>query len=248
MATADSSATSFPNRDYGKFQTELVGKIKEKEIAHGQRGASSRRQLNATIASIEKERLEKMKQFKSDCNKEMSDYDSRAQDDETKLKAKQVEQHAAFMAKLKLDTEPKAPHGSQEYFRLRKIEEMLFQQKKYPEANQHKERAEALAKIEHAAWEENRNKKIKSYEVPFVQKQQQTAASHRQRSEKARLELLNKHNTEDEKIQRLFDAKKSHAEEQHHFEMRKHDIYPDSTLKFANSLVLPKRTGAIAAA
>lgn len=148
------------------------------------------------------------------------------------------------MEKLKLELDPKTPHGSQEYFRLKKIEDMLFQQKRYPEAQQHKERAEELAKTEHAEWEKDRNKRIKLHEEPFLQKQQQAETSHSQRSETARLQLLSKHSTEKEKIQRLHDAKKAHAEEQHHFEMRKHEIYPGSSLNFANSLVGNKGSSA----
>lgn len=244
MAATDSPLiAAFPNRDYGKFQTEVVDKTKQEEVAQRQRGVALRRQLGENLAAIEKEHLEKVKQFTTDSSKAVVDYDSRVQDEEAKLKAKQGEQHSAFLEKQRVETDPKAPHGSQEYFRLRKIEEMLFQQKRYPEAQQHKERAEALAKTEHAEWEENRNKRIKLHEERFLQEQQQAAASHRQRSETARLELLSKQNVEKEKIHRLYEVKKAHVEEQHNFEMRKHAIYPGSTLNLANSLVLNKKSG-----
>lgn len=144
------------------------------------------------------------------------------------------------MQKLQTETDPKTPRWSQEYFRLRKTEDMLFKQKRYPEAADRKQRAEALEKIETAEWEESRNKKIKSIEKPFLTKQQQAIACYKKKSERVRFELVNKKNVDRDTIKRNYASMKATLEEQHQYALRKHDVYPGERLRLANSLVLNK--------
>merc|ERR1719162_2975279 len=62
-------------------------------------------------------------------------------------------EHVAFVEKLRVETEPRTPRWSADLLRLRKVQQTLGNQKKYPEAGEVKEKADKVEGKEHLVWQ-----------------------------------------------------------------------------------------------
>lgn len=145
--------------------------------------------------------------YNADKERHLQEYDAKAAEAITGFSDRQKEAHTKYMEKLQAETLPLKPRWSPELLRLRKVEGLLCKQTEYTQANFRKSKASDLEKMEQGQWEAVRNRKIKTLEEQFVQKQKEAMDNAKKKIASARDELETKNKRE---LERMHQFKKGH--------------------------------------
>lgn len=140
--------------------------------------------------------------FNADADRQMQEYNARAQESMKTFTEHQKEAHARYIEKLNAETLPRKPRWSPELLRLRRVESLLVKQCEYTQAHMRKRKAEELEAKERMLWEKERNRKIKVMEIHFLKKQEEEMINVKKKIAAARQELLRKQNSERARLQR----------------------------------------------
>jgi len=160
--------------------------------------------------------------------KKNQEFDAHAQQLQVLLAERNEAEHVAFVEKLRVETEPRNPRWSGDYLRLRKVQQTLGKQKKYPEAAEVKEEADKLERKEHLVWQSTRDKKITVCEEQYLQRQRMEMCGLIKRIESGRNEQTQARKTELNRILQRYINVKTQLESQQRTIMSRLDKYPVS--------------------
>lgn len=152
------------------------------------------------LENLDIQQLGILANFNADAERQLQEYDARAEESLKHFADVQKEAHAKYMEKIQAETLPLKPRWSPEVLKLRKVQGMLLKQCEYTQAHMRRVKADELEAAEKGQWEKQRNRKIKVFEEHFLEKQRDSLTNAKKKIASARQELINKQKRELERL------------------------------------------------
>jgi len=142
-----------------------------KQTEEHQRRKELESQQMAERIGIEGLHAKELEEFNEAWESKCSEFEAHAGQLQQCLADRHRADHQAYLEKMWVDTEPRAPRWSRELLNTRKIQETLVKLKKYAEAADTKSRADELEDKERNMWKAKRDMKVQALEEQFLHKQ-----------------------------------------------------------------------------
>jgi len=138
---------------------------KKRRVAFQTQQQNERKSCVATFSN-------KRQEFDDMWDRKMTMFEDHFASMQSKLASRQEADRKKYSARLQDEADPRTPRWSPELLNLRKIQNALFQQRKYAAAAQTKSEADDVQMKEHETWKAKRGARIASLEQIFRAKQQ----------------------------------------------------------------------------
>lgn len=143
-----------------------------REDLENRRRKELRDQQLAERLGVEEAHMKELQEFNEVWDRKVAEFEAHAASLQSQLDARHKNDLAAYMEKVRAETEPRAPRWSRDLLNLRKIQDTQAKIKKYSEASKTKLQADQLEAKEEAVWKAKRDTKIQALEEQFKRKQE----------------------------------------------------------------------------
>jgi len=213
----------------GKYEEAETAKTRLDQLrAHeeNRRREELRSQQLAERLGIEEAHMKELQEFNEIWDGKFAEFEAHAASLQSTLATRHMEEHQAYLEKLRRDTEPRTPRWSRELLNQRKIQETQARMKQYAEAGKTKAQADQVEAKEHALWKSRRDGKIATLENQFLKKQQLEMDGLLKRIQSGREEQKQARKSELERLLQRYHNVKTQTESQQKIIQQRVDKYP----------------------
>lgn len=156
---------------YEEAENVKIRILQLREDLENRRRKELRDQQLAERLGVEEAHMKELQEFNEVWDRKVAEFEAHAASLQSQLDARHKNDLAAYMEKIRVETEPRAPRWSRDLLNLRKIQDTQAKIKKYSEAAKTKAQADQMEAKEQAMWKTKRDGKIQALEEQFKHKQ-----------------------------------------------------------------------------
>jgi len=213
----------------GRYEEAEIAKTRLEQLRvhdENRRKEELKSQQLAERLGIEEAHMKELQEFNEIWDGKFAEFESHAANLQNTLGTRHVEEHHAYLDKLRRDTEPRTPRWSRELLNLRKIQDNQAKMKQYTDAGKTKAEADQVEQKEHALWKNRRDTKIACMEEQFIKKQKMEMEGMLKRIQSGREEQKQARKSELERLLQRYHNVKTQTESQQKLIQLRLEKYP----------------------